>query len=72
MHEQPHVCDKEVGNNIIAGDPVEVVPEHFEFLPEGLEVVEWDLDGGSGRLCGEHPSFPRYGWIKGGEEERVG
>jgi len=34
----------EIGHELFSTDPVEVVFERFEFLPEGLNVVEWDLD----------------------------
>ena len=41
----PECVRGEIGHELFSGDPVEVVFKHFEFLLEGLEVVERDLDG---------------------------
>jgi len=38
-------CGGEARHEPSTGDPVEVVLERFEFLPEGICVVERDLNG---------------------------
>ena len=40
-----HVCRGKVRHELFSSDSVEVVFERFEFLPQGLYVVERDLDG---------------------------
>ena len=39
------MCGGEARHERFSADPVEVVFEPLVFLPEGLNVVEWDLDG---------------------------